>query len=184
VSSLILKRAIDIEAAAFKKFGNEANQSYRGKMRSLYQNIKNRSNAQLRKRLLSGELDAAQLVNLGFQDLKSDERRAEDERLMEENMNKAMVAKEEKSVSTALTCGKCHQKQVSYTQAQTRSADEPMTTFCDCQVCGHKWKVRYYLTSRLIPPPLLRSITPSPLLSLQPLSKASGAPNANNFSFI
>jgi transcription elongation factor S-II len=39
-----------------------------------------------------------------------------------------------------LTCGKCGQKKVSYSQAQTRSADEPMTTFCECTVCGNRWK--------------------------------------------
>jgi len=26
-------------------------------------------------------------------------------------------------------------------QAQTRSADEPMTTFVYCNDCGHRWKV-------------------------------------------
>ena len=51
-----------------------------------------------------------------------------------------MVAQEEKSVSTSLECGKCHQKKVSYSQAQTRSADEPMTTFCECMNCGNRWK--------------------------------------------
>lgn len=30
-----------------------------------------------------------------------------------------------------MQCGKCGQKKVSYSQAQTRSADEPMTTFCE-----------------------------------------------------
>jgi transcription elongation factor S-II len=44
-----------------------------------------------------------------------------------------MVAQEEESISTSLECGKCHEKKVSYRQAQTRSADEPMTTFC--KVC-------------------------------------------------
>jgi transcription elongation factor S-II len=74
------------------------------------------------------------------EELKSEERKAEDQKLMKENMDKAMVAQEEKSVSTALTCGKCGQKKVSYTQAQTRSADEPMTTFCECLHCGNRWK--------------------------------------------
>lgn len=55
-------------------------------------------------------------------------------------MDKAMVPQEIKSISDALTCGKCGMKKVSYTQAQTRSADEPMTTFCECQNCGNRWK--------------------------------------------
>lgn len=39
-----------------------------------------------------------------------------------------------------MQCGKCKAKKVAYTQAQTRSADEPMTTFCECMQCGAKWK--------------------------------------------
>jgi transcription elongation factor S-II len=39
-----------------------------------------------------------------------------------------------------MTCGKCKQSKVAYTQAQTRAADEPMTTFCECQFCGNRWK--------------------------------------------
>ena len=73
-------------------------------------------------------------------EMKSDKMRAEDEKLQKENMDKAMVAQEEKSISASLQCGKCGQKKVSYSQAQTRSADEPMTTFCECTICGNRWK--------------------------------------------
>ena len=38
------------------------------------------------------------------------------------------------------TCRKCKKSKVTYTQAQTRSADEPMTTFFCCLACGHRWK--------------------------------------------
>ena len=37
-------------------------------------------------------------------------------------------------------CGKCKTKKTTYTQAQTRSADEPMTTFVTCLNCGNRWK--------------------------------------------
>jgi len=73
-------------------------------------------------------------------DMKSEERREEEKKMMKENMDKAMVAQEDRSISTHLTCGKCGQKKVTYTQAQTRSADEPMTTFCTCLNCGNRWK--------------------------------------------
>ena len=38
------------------------------------------------------------------------------------------------------TCGKCKSKRCSYYQLQTRSADEPMTTFVTCIDCGNRWK--------------------------------------------
>ncbi len=133
---------MDIEKAVFEHYqANQTSGGYRQKTRSLHFNVKNKSNPQLRKYVLSGEITAQRLVVMTHEELKSAERRAEDEKLKQENMNKAMVAQAEKSVSTALTCGKCNQKKVSYSQAQTRSADEPMTTFCECQVCGNRWKV-------------------------------------------
>ena len=38
------------------------------------------------------------------------------------------------------TCGKCKSKKTTYYQMQTRSADEPMTTFVTCQNCKNRWK--------------------------------------------
>jgi DNA-directed RNA polymerase subunit M/transcription elongation factor TFIIS len=37
-------------------------------------------------------------------------------------------------------CRKCKERKCVYTEVQTRSADEPMTTFVCCLVCGNKWK--------------------------------------------
>lgn len=37
-------------------------------------------------------------------------------------------------------CAKCKERKCVYTEVQTRSADEPMTTFVCCLVCGNKWK--------------------------------------------
>jgi transcription elongation factor S-II len=136
----ILSVAIDVEEAGFKKYNHQTSADYKQKMRSLYQNLKNKSNPQLRKRVQSGEITPQRFVTMSHEELKSDERKAEDQKLMKENMDKAMVAQEERSVSSALKCGKCGQMRVSYTQAQTRSADEPMTTFCECLHCGNRWK--------------------------------------------
>ncbi len=37
-------------------------------------------------------------------------------------------------------CSKCKSKKTEYFQLQTRSADEPMTTFVTCLNCGKRWK--------------------------------------------
>ena len=135
----ILSTARNVEAAAYKKAGN-TNDAYKQKMRSLFQNLKSKSNPTLRKRVLSGEIAADRFVTMSHDEMKSDERRAEDEKLEKENMNSAMVAQVEKSISTEFQCSKCKQRRVSYSQAQTRSADEPMTVFCECTNCGNRWK--------------------------------------------
>jgi len=38
------------------------------------------------------------------------------------------------------TCRRCKSNKCSYYQLQTRSADEPMTTFVTCISCGNRWK--------------------------------------------
>lgn len=38
------------------------------------------------------------------------------------------------------TCRKCRSNKCAYYQMQTRSADEPMTTFVTCIECGNRWK--------------------------------------------
>lgn len=137
----ILTCAMAVESAAFTAFGPETNDSYKSKMRSLFQNLKNKSNLTLRVRVLNGDIPPERFIRMTHEELKSAERRAEDEKLATENMREAMVPQAERSVSSSLQCGKCHQRKVSYSQAQTRSADEPMTTFCECTVCGKRWKV-------------------------------------------
>jgi transcription elongation factor S-II len=137
----VLVRAIEVENAAFKIYKGETN-AYRAKMRSLFSSLKNKTNRQLGRKVMSGDIPADRFVVMTDAELKSAEQRKVEEALEKENMKKAQVPMAEKSISDALKCGKCGQKKVSYSQAQTRSADEPMTTFCECTVCGNRWKVR------------------------------------------
>ncbi len=37
-------------------------------------------------------------------------------------------------------CPECHNAEAYYEQFQTRSADEPATTFYTCTACKHKWR--------------------------------------------
>lgn len=139
-ASTVLSIAVAVEDAAFATHGPEDREAYKTKMRSLYQNLKNKSNMSLRVRVLDGEIKPERFVVMSHEELKSAERKAADEKIESENMRAAQAPVAEKSISSSLTCGKCGQKKVSYSQAQTRSADEPMTTFCECMVCGKRWK--------------------------------------------
>ena len=48
--------------------------------------------------------------------------------------------KEVKHYSDLYKCFKCGEKKTVVRQGQTRSADEPMTNFITCVVCGEQWK--------------------------------------------
>ncbi|KAF2442482.1 transcription elongation factor S-II [Karstenula rhodostoma CBS 690.94] len=136
----ILTTARAVETAAYDGAGSRVNDAYKAKIKSLFSNLKNKSSVHLRKRVQSGEITPKRFATMTHEEMKSDERKAADEKLEKENMNNAMVAQVEKSISKEFQCGKCKQRMVSYSQAQTRSADEPMTTFCECMNCGNRWK--------------------------------------------
>jgi len=44
------------------------------------------------------------------------------------------------AATDTFTCRKCKANECTYYQMQTRSADEPMTTFVTCIPCGNRWK--------------------------------------------
>ncbi|KAK1837167.1 putative DST1 protein [Podospora conica] len=136
----VTARAAEVEMAMFRFYKGCDNQPYRSKARALFAALKRKDNVKLRRRVLAGDIPADRFIKMTDRDLASEEQRARDEELEKENIRKAQVPMADKSISDQLKCGKCGQKKVSYTQAQTRSADEPMTTFCECTACGNRWK--------------------------------------------
>ncbi|KAI2625977.1 transcription elongation factor [Hypomontagnella submonticulosa] len=135
----VVLRAIEVEQAAFKAYKGETKE-YKDKIRSLFQNLKVKTNAELGRNVMSGSITADRFVVMSSKELMSAQQRKADAELEVENMKKAQVPMVEKSISDSLECSNCKKKMVSYTQAQTRSADEPMTTFCECMNCGKRWK--------------------------------------------
>lgn len=64
--------------------------------------------------------------------------------IMEHKEKKDKIAHEirtEHTVKGVYRCGKCKSDRVTYYQLQTRSADEPMTTFLTCASCHKRWKM-------------------------------------------
>ena len=62
-----------------------------------------------------------------------------EERIIKD-LRKAYLAQEVKNQEGFFTCARCKSKKTSYYQLQTRSADEPMTTFVTCLNCDKNWK--------------------------------------------
>lgn len=46
----------------------------------------------------------------------------------------------QQKIDSEFKCRRCKSNNCSYYQLQTRSADEPMTTFVSCLSCGNRWK--------------------------------------------
>ena len=90
-SSDILHKAAAVEAAGFAQYGPENNASYSSKMRSLFMNLKAKSNPKLRVDVLNGTISPERLVVMSNDELKSAERRAEDAKLIKENLKDSQM---------------------------------------------------------------------------------------------
>ena len=75
------------------------------------------------------------------QEMASDEMKQLRQEIAKEGIREAQVAKNQGTETNLFKCGKCGKRKTTYTQLQTRSADEPMTTFVLCLDCGNRWKV-------------------------------------------
>ena len=54
--------------------------------------------------------------------------------------DKNMTSVDLSAATDEFKCYKCKKRRCTYYQLQTRGADEPMTTFVTCLVCGNRWK--------------------------------------------
>ena len=59
---------------------------------------------------------------------------------VKEGIDASQLASVQGTKTDLLKCGKCNKRNCTYNQIQTRSADEPMTTFVLCNECGNRWK--------------------------------------------
>ncbi|KAH9850957.1 transcription elongation factor [Lenzites betulinus] len=138
-SEQILTRAKEIEKTVLNDNGGTT-PAYKAKIRSLFVNLKDKNNPGLRESVVSGDLSVAKFCRMSSQDMASEERKAADLKIAQENLFKTLGAEESQAETDAFQCSRCKQRKCRYRQAQTRSADEPMTTFVTCTVCNNRWK--------------------------------------------
>jgi len=135
----ILERAQGLEKAVHRNLGGTTT-DYRSKIRSLFVNLKDKNNPGLRESIVSGELPVERFSKMTSQEMASEERKAADQKIEAQNLHNSLAAGEQQAETDAFQCSRCKQRKCHYRQAQTRSADEPMTTFVTCTNCGNRWK--------------------------------------------
>ncbi len=129
--------ALAVEGHLFAGF-KEASPQYKTQFRMRYMNLKR--NESLRQALLSGSISPLRFCQMTLAEMASEERRKKDQILEEHNLREAKAAQDNEAETDQFKCGRCQQRRTKYYQLQTRSADEPMTTFVTCINCGNKWK--------------------------------------------
>ncbi|XP_042628768.1 transcription elongation factor A protein 3-like isoform X5 [Cyprinus carpio] len=113
---------------------------YKNRVRSRISNLKDPKNPNLRKNVLAGAIDLSRIAVMTAEEMASDELKQLRNVLTQEAIREHQMAKTGGTTTDLLQCGKCRKKNCTYNQVQTRSADEPMTTFVLCNECGNRWK--------------------------------------------
>ena len=138
---LIINTAQSIERILFAEFKGTT-PTYKSKFRSKYLNLKDKNNPTLRSGLISGIITPERFISMTSAEMASDERRRINSMIAEQNLLNSQLAKDNAAETDQFKCGRCNQRKCKYYQMQTRSADEPMTTFVTCVNCGNRWRVR------------------------------------------
>lgn len=116
---------------------------YRGRCLHIHENLKGqhgyvRNPTPWKDRLLAGEITATQLAEMSPMDLHAGRWKAQVEAQIEKDKH---LYSNKTGASIYMYCSVCKKKtKCDYYQMQTRSADEPMTTFVTCLECDKRWK--------------------------------------------
>jgi transcription elongation factor S-II len=109
---------------------------YLDHLRSVYVNLK--LNTALIEQVKQGNIKAHTIAFMTHQELNPEKWDGLIEAKIKRDKNKFETNIE--AATDTFKCRKCHSNKCTYYQMQTRSADEPMTTFVTCIECGQRWK--------------------------------------------
>jgi len=110
-------------------------QIYLDHLRSIFVNLRN---DKLQLMVTSGEIKAHELAFMSHHEMLPE--KWDDLIKAKSIRDKSKFEQNIEAMTDTFTCRKCKSKQCSYYLQQVRSADEPMTCFISCILCGNRWK--------------------------------------------
>ncbi|XP_047323687.1 transcription elongation factor TFIIS [Impatiens glandulifera] len=134
-----IRVSVMVESAMFEKLG-KSNGSQKVKYRSIMFNLKDPKNPDLRRKVLLGEVKPDRLIDMSPEEMASDERQRETKQIKDKALFDCERGLAQAASTDQFKCGRCGQRKTTYYQMQTRSADEPMTTYVTCVNCNNHWK--------------------------------------------
>jgi transcription elongation factor S-II len=138
--------ANDIEQALYDQLKGERDdlKEYLSQARSILFNLKDKKNMNFRFKLMVGYFKPEELPKMTTEQMASDSKAAERAKMRKEAAEEIQtdwaLRNGQLRISGTFTCGKCKGTKTTYFQMQTRSSDEPMTTFVTCLGCNNRWK--------------------------------------------
>lgn len=108
---------------------------YLDRLRSIYINLQDDG---IKQTMMNKTIQAHTLAFMSHQEMRPDKWNdlIQDKKIRDENKYEPKI----EASTDNFKCYKCKSKKCTYYQLQTRSADEPMTTFVNCLDCGNRWK--------------------------------------------
>jgi transcription elongation factor S-II len=108
---------------------------YLDRIRTVYINLKN---SKLKDLVETKQIKPHKIAFMTHQEMQPDKWNdlIQEKKIRDENKYEPKV----EASTDNFKCWKCKSKKCTYYQLQTRSADEPMTTFVNCLDCGNRWK--------------------------------------------
>ena len=112
---------------------------YKKNYNRVYSNVKYNNNANfVLNKIKYGIWEPSAIISIKSQELYPE---IWEEIILKNKKKMELLSKQHNVQGTSMfKCGKCRQNNCTYYQMQTRSADEPMTTFVTCLNCSNRWK--------------------------------------------
>ena len=128
--------------AAHERYWGNAKFKYRytQKVLSIAFNVCHPQNPQLGQRVRDGDLPPKMLVRMHHYEMFPAKWQPIFERMAHRALRRQLTVDIDKVPEGMLQCGACKSKKTTFTEMQTRSADEPMTVFALCLSCGKRWR--------------------------------------------
>lgn len=157
--------AAKIEDAIYKELKN-TDAKYKNRIRSRVANLRDVKNPDLRSNVLRGAIQPEKIASMNAEEMASAEMKQLRHRFTKESIEDHQMTFTSGTATDLIKCPACKKSNTTYNQVsvwlnvhfsllflfhhsnpfrlpskvQTRSADEPMTTFCFCNECGKRWK--------------------------------------------
>ncbi len=134
--------AVLVEKAIYREL-KETDRKYRSRIRSRVLNLRDASNPELRKRVLSGDLSVAQVASMSSEEMANEKLREIRRSMSEEMMREHEIPESADSRSDMFQCPNCSERDASYQLSQERQEGEyepTEVTLLLCNRCGHRWK--------------------------------------------
>jgi len=110
-------------------------QLYVDRLRTVYMNLKNK---ELLTSVLSEEITPQSVAFMTHQEMDPDHWKVMIDKKMKRDAS--LFKNEMRATTDMFICKKCHSRNCSHLELQTRSADEPATIFVTCLDCGKHWR--------------------------------------------